>query len=273
MEWSQTLTYIDNIAKLKKITNKKYINVKALKMQHQPENMIPKNMIPKNMIPKNMIPKNIILTYKTKNVDEFPEFYRLCFERMVEFFNDYEIKIFDDTDMDVLVRSFDSKLYEVYQQCEIIRKTDIFRLVALHVYGGIYMDLDVYLEKNPKSYIEQCDKSVILCIEKLNSPTPFSMYKDHHMKYVGLANYFIASAPKTKFLYDCLHYILIINTNTKVTVYDNPFSNNSKHIIYTGNLGGAIAVNYVNISNDVEHLKYTGPPYILCTTGPCLVTK
>jgi mannosyltransferase OCH1-like enzyme len=121
--------------------NKKYIDVKALKMQHQPE----------NMIQKNMIPKNIILTYKTKNVDEFPEFYRLCFDRMVEFFNDYEIKIFDDTDMDVLVRSFDSKLYEVYQQCEIIRKTDIFRLVALHVYGGIYMDLDVYLEKKTQN--------------------------------------------------------------------------------------------------------------------------
>ena len=121
--------------------NKKYIDVKALKMQHQPE----------NMIQKNMIPKNIILTYKTKNVDEFPEFYRLCFDRIVEFFNDYEIKIFDDTDMDVLVRSFNSKLYEVYQQCEIIRKTDIFRLVALHVYGGIYMDLDVYLEKKTQN--------------------------------------------------------------------------------------------------------------------------
>ena len=100
-----------------------------------------------------MIPKRIILIYKTKNLDKFPEFYKTCYDRIVEFFDDYEICLFDDDEMDSLVKSFDSNLYEnVYSKMDIIQKTDIFRLVALYVYGGTYMDLDVYLESNPKSY-------------------------------------------------------------------------------------------------------------------------
>ena len=112
------------------------------------------------------IPKRVILTYKTKNIQEFPEFYRKCLDRILLSFYDYEVKIFDDDDMDNLLKAFDQQLFKVYETKTIVEKTDIFRLVALYTYGGIYMDLYVLLEKNPRDYILESKKKVILCQEK-----------------------------------------------------------------------------------------------------------
>ena len=71
--------------------------------------------------------------------------------------------------MDNLLKAFDQQLFKVYETKTIVEKTDIFRLVALYTYGGIYMDLYVLLEKNPRDYILESKKKVILC--RLNRPT------------------------------------------------------------------------------------------------------
>ena len=163
----------------------------------------------------NKIPKRIILTYKTKSVDTFPNFYKRCLDKMLYFFNDYEVKIFDDDEMERLVIQFDKNLYEIYKDKKIIEKTDIFRLVALYTYGGIYMDLDVLLTKSPREYISSCDKDVILCAEKNQSCQPYEIFLNSKLKYVMFSNYFIASIVKAKFIYECILYILIINSTAK----------------------------------------------------------
>lgn len=231
-----------------------------------------------NSINTGSIPKRVILTYKTKNINEFPPFYKKCLDQIIEYFHDYEIKIFDDNDLDNILKNFDRKLYNIYATKRIVEKTDIFRLVALYTYGGIYLDLDVLLEKNPREYILKSKKEVILCQEKKIHQQPFEIFINKFPNYMQLANYFMASVPNSHFIYKCLYYILILNSNTKETIFDDPYDESSKIILYTGTYGNSlvesrkivIAVNYVSVDKNMLNTQFAKT---LCTTGPCLITK
>ena len=139
-----------------------------------------------------MIPKVIYLTYKHKDPNLFPERCKKCYKSIESCFllAGYTIEISDDDDMDQMVRSFDSKLFDLYKKQPIIVRTDIWRLVVLYTKGGFYMDTDVLWERSPIPLFQSCKSQAILCQEKTTSPHFLNCQR--HKKLWSISNYFMA---------------------------------------------------------------------------------
>tara|TARA_Y100001972_G_C7631571_1_gene317033 strand:+ start:8 stop:1036 length:1029 start_codon:yes stop_codon:yes gene_type:complete len=89
------------------------------------------------------IPKNIFISIANKDIlnDDNNKVTKII-KNIKNNFNEYEIKIFDDNESYELIKSFNDKLLTICYE-EIIPnafKCDIFRLVVLYKYGGLYVD-------------------------------------------------------------------------------------------------------------------------------------
>jgi len=166
------------------------------------------------------IPNRIILTYKTDKIELFPEKYKMCYTEIKKYFgNNFEIKIYIDSEMDNIVKNYSKDLYEIYKKQHIIVKTDIFRLVALYVLGGYYMDMDIFWIKSPDKLLENIkkeNKEIVFCVEKKGLQQNNYFFKNKNITS-QISNYFIASkknSPILKIFIDNLFNTL--NENTKL---------------------------------------------------------
>ena len=114
------------------------------------------------------IPKMIHITYKTKDIDLFPEKYITGYESIIKHYNKtHKIKLYDDDELHEIVKSFlkNETVYEHFKKQKMIIKTDIFRYIILYIFGGIYMDLDIIWDKPIEL---DYSKNVILSQEKVH---------------------------------------------------------------------------------------------------------
>lgn len=99
-----------------------------------------------------MIPKRIIQTWKSKQV---PREYRKYQKRLRELNPDYEFLLFTDEEVTEFVETEYPQFLDAFNSFpEIIYKMDLFRLLAVHKLGGIYLDLDVYPLRSFDSLLE-----------------------------------------------------------------------------------------------------------------------
>ena len=105
---------------------------------------------------------------------------------------------------------------------------------------------------------------------------PFEVFLNHKISYIGIANYFMACIVESEFIFKCLLYILILNSNTLETQFDYPFDTTKTILLYTGLYNNHIAVNYICVDKTQllpNSKKISDFAKILCTTGPYLITK
>jgi len=115
------------------------------------------------------IPKIIIQTWKTKKLpDEFAK-WSLTWKKINPTFT---YLFFDDNDCFRFVFKNYPEYLNLYESLSNIERADIFRYLALHHYGGVYVDMDTYCFKPIEPLLDLFPNSVITGIE-YNDPIQY----------------------------------------------------------------------------------------------------
>lgn len=136
------------------------------------------------------IPKTIHLLCKDKKDDNS------CLQRVKELHPDWTIVLYNDADMHNMVQSHFPNLSDRFFEFPLkIQQLDVFRVMIVYLFGGFYMDTDVYC-KRPLTSLLSC--SVVFGEEKTLRPDEMNL--PHHKFSLRIANYMFGSTLEHPFL-------------------------------------------------------------------------
>jgi len=120
--------------------------------------------------------------------------------RMRQLHPAWEIKIWDDATVSSTVALFFPDWMDAFTGYALpVQKTDIFRVMAVYLYGGFYLDMDI----NCLAELDGlCIHGMVLGIEKILSPQQCDRLG--HVYPVRIANYMFGSKPGHAFWLDFL---------------------------------------------------------------------
>ena len=111
-----------------------------------------------------MIPKIVHKTGPFKDLNSLPDSIKNIFEKNKKLNDNYIFKYYNDYDVRKIIKDFDIEVYNVYN---IIVpnafKADLFRLVILYIYGGIYSDLSQEFLIPLSKIINHNESKLIIC--------------------------------------------------------------------------------------------------------------
>jgi len=94
------------------------------------------------------IPKKIHFVFLSKT-EKMPEFFEHCVGVAKELHPDWEINLYDEDSAAQIIQKHFPELKNIYNSYAYdVQRADIFRILLVYLYGGFYMDLDVYCLKN-----------------------------------------------------------------------------------------------------------------------------
>lgn len=115
---------------------------------------------------KNMIPK--IIHYCWYGHNKKSKLIRKCINSWKEYFPDYKIIEWNESNSDISINSYVKKAYEEKKWAFV---SDYMRMYVLYKYGGIYFDTDVeVLKKFPQSVLNNSCFTGIESFSKLINP-------------------------------------------------------------------------------------------------------
>ena len=114
-------------------------------------------------ISSNQIPKKIHLSWKNKNVlDSNYELIRKGAKNLELLNPDWDVQVYDDEDVNRLLRdSIGRDNWNLIKDRKITEKTDLWRLLKTYKEGGLYIDIDRYID-TPLSEIIDHKTSCVL---------------------------------------------------------------------------------------------------------------
>jgi len=139
------------------------------------------------------IPK-IFIRKTSWKYDNLPQIFKDIYDESLRNNPEYELKYFDDDDADNFIETNFPQYIKYYR--ELIPKAfkcDIFRLLALYYYGGIYMDCGLRLLKQIKDFIKHDDELIFVKAFLISN---------------GIDNSFIAAKPNHHIILEVLNYII-----------------------------------------------------------------
>lgn len=144
-----------------------------------------------------LIPRIVHLSWK----DEYLPDYGIRLIKQIKYFNsNWEIKLWSDKQIDEFVKNNYLKFYPTFLKFTYqIERVDFFRVLVCYHFGGIWMDLDIVLEKPIEEVIPNNIKIFFPCEKRMKSHDPM------HLTRIG--NYCFGSTRKNKFLIEFLEYI------------------------------------------------------------------
>lgn len=91
-----------------------------------------------------IIPKIIHMTWKTKDIlNHQSNFIQNGVRNLIKLNPDWNLTIYDDDEIvDYIKSQLDITDYQLFDNCCIVEKTDIWRLIKMYLEGGLYSDLD-----------------------------------------------------------------------------------------------------------------------------------
>jgi mannosyltransferase OCH1-like enzyme len=91
-----------------------------------------------------LIPKIIHITWKTKQIKNHPsDFIQNGLGNLIKLNPNWQLSIHDDEEVEEYIKNnLDISDYDLYADCNIVEKTDIWRLIKIYIEGGLYCDLD-----------------------------------------------------------------------------------------------------------------------------------
>lgn len=108
----------------------------------------------------NNFPKIIHMTLKDK--DNMSDFYRKNYESWKRHHPDWDIRLYDDNDLFKFIDdNYPQYAKKINTFDKMIFKIDIFKLLVMHKYGGIYTDMDVKCLKSFNGLLKPIDESVV----------------------------------------------------------------------------------------------------------------
>jgi mannosyltransferase OCH1-like enzyme len=139
------------------------------------------------------IPKTFHQTHKTRNIPQQCLGYR---DRVRAVHPDWDYRFYDDEACRAVVREHMPGLLPIYDgYSHKIQRTDMFRMVAVHAYGGFYLDLDMLLIQSLQPLLVHravFAEESILSEEKAKE-------LGHHDR-LRIANYMFAAEPGHPFI-------------------------------------------------------------------------
>jgi mannosyltransferase OCH1-like enzyme len=110
-----------------------------------------------------MIPKIVHLSWKTKDLlDSDSPLVQEGMKKLVELNPDWKVTIYDDDEVDEYLKDrLEPKLYALIADKHIVQKTDLWRLVKLFIEGGLYIDIDRFVNKPLNDLIDKDTKWVL----------------------------------------------------------------------------------------------------------------
>ena len=183
------------------------------------------------------VPKILHLTCKDKN--NLSEFYKSNLDSWKKFNPNLDIRLYDDDDL----QNFFKKEYPEYVDKinlfdKIIFKIDIFKLLVLHKYGGIYADMDV-----------ECLKCFDDLLNNLKKPITFGYGPYEHnngiyKNYTLIECAIMIGKPNHPFFIDLVESIKYSEKN-----------NRSNPVYITGPVAITNAVNNSKYKKDIEVME------------------
>jgi len=185
-----------------------------------------------------MIPKIIHQTWKDKDVPEIlskivEENKKLLVEK------GYEFKLWTDEDIIKVIEVEYPFLLNAFQATMTgVQKGDIARLLLLHYMGGIYIDLDILILKDPDELLDMSQDKLYITYE------PVAQTMRLYNKSDYLCNAFMAANAKNNMLNFMLQNINAIFLRNGAMIFQ-------KFDIFGGNYVNAIYESYQNYQKDV----------------------
>jgi mannosyltransferase OCH1-like enzyme len=110
-----------------------------------------------------MIPKKVHLSWKTKDLlDSDSPLVQEGMKKLVELNPDWDVQISTDDEVDEYLKDrLEPKLYALIADKHIVQKTDLWRLIKLFIEGGLYIDIDRFVNKPLNDLIDKDTKWVL----------------------------------------------------------------------------------------------------------------
>ncbi len=181
---------------------------------------------------------NIIQTWKTH---EIPLQYSKFFEKIRIHGKNWNFLFFTDEDIIQFVKTKFPEYLDTFKNLKHkIQQIDFFRYLAVYYYGGLYLDLDMLIEQNLDSLMD--DPEMCKFPIEIENVSDTYLLKQKFSKLIG--NYAFYSPAKHPFLKEIIENI--VNPRLKDADIEEVISTNG---------------------DSKEHV------YVYCTTGPILVTQ
>lgn len=177
-----------------------------------------------------MIPKNIFQSWHTRVLH--PQIQKYI-DEMKEQNPEYSHKIYTDSEMDSFVNeNFKGTIANCYNRLNIIvAKVDFWRYLILYKYGGVYLDMDSYINKPLSELIKDNDECIITAEKNPNV-------------FVQWALIFNKGHPILQLL------IELIVSNIKNNKYPNDIHKMTGPTVFTQ------AINLVHMNNNGKNVRH-----------------
>ena len=132
-----------------------------------------------------MIPKKVHLSWKTKDLlkSKSPLVVH-GIKRLVELNRDWEVTIYDDQEVDHYLKTqLESQVYNLIANKHIVQKTDLWRLIKLYEEGGLYMDIDRFVDTPLNDLVDENTKWVLPTYRDYDFSHDFMMTAPHNPAY------------------------------------------------------------------------------------------
>jgi mannosyltransferase OCH1-like enzyme len=161
------------------------------------------------------IPLKIHYIFLNKE-EAFPELFTTCFERAKSLHPQWDIRLYNENDAQNIISEHIPELLGVYNSyTHTVQKSDILRILLVYLFGGFYLDLDIFCLKKLD---ELTNFQVVLGEEKTISPEELkSLGLKHSFR---IANYMFGSIPRHPFWLYFLKEAIKKSTNKIYTEND-----------------------------------------------------
>jgi mannosyltransferase OCH1-like enzyme len=140
-----------------------------------------------------MIPKLIHLAWKDKTLLESKSpLVLLGMKRLVALNPEWEVTISDDQDIDDYLKTeIEPHLYALIADKHVVQKSDLWRLIKLFNEGGLYIDVDRFVDTPLDELIDENTRWVLPTCRDYDFSHDFMMTAPHNPAYFFAANLYL----------------------------------------------------------------------------------
>lgn len=140
-----------------------------------------------------MIPKIVHLSWKTKDLlDSDSPLVQEGMKKLVELNPDWEVQISTDDEVDSYLQAqLEPKIYELIAGKHVVQKTDLWRLIKLFTEGGVYVDIDRFVDTPLDDLVDEDTKWVVPTCRDYDFSHDFMMTAPQNPVYQMAANLYV----------------------------------------------------------------------------------
>tara|TARA_B100000282_G_scaffold239491_1_gene182222 strand:+ start:867 stop:1547 length:681 start_codon:yes stop_codon:yes gene_type:complete len=151
---------------------------------------------------------NIIQTWKSR---ELPSHYIPFYENLMKHKNNWNYLFFDDNDIVKFIQTKMPTYYDFFKNLQFkIQQIDFFRYLVIYYYGGLYLDLDVFIDSDLQD-LRLYDCAFPIELKNIND----TLLVNKNQNFL-IGNYAFYAKPRHPFIKSIIDHI----TNPKITIQD-----------------------------------------------------